>query len=119
MHIVSSTFQAIIMKLALAIVAAVSIFAPEVAGGYFPKESDDFLMVIGGMIEGDDKIDTVELVSLDPAGNPVPECLKNLSSLPYSAAGAAAGISAGGYPLVCGGGGTSQLCYSYNPLEDA
>ena len=83
MHIVSSTFQAIIMNLALAILAAVSICAPEVAGGYFPKESDDFLMVIGGMIEGDDKIDTVELVSLDPAGNPVPECLKNLSSLPY------------------------------------
>ena len=107
------------MKLALAIVAAVSICAPEVAGGYFPKGSYDFLMVIGGMIEGDDKIDTVELVSLDPAGNPVPECLKNLSSLPYSAAGAAAGISADGSPLVCGGGGTSQLCYSYNPLENA
>ena len=68
------------MKLALlAIVAAVYLCAPEVAGGYFPKESDDFLMVIGGMIEGDAKIDTVELVSLDPAVNPVPECLKNLS----------------------------------------
>ena len=62
-------------------------------------------MVIGGQnedFENEDfcdeyscKISRVELVSLDPAGNPVPECLTNLASLPYDLAGASAGITSG------------------------
>ena len=51
-------------------------------------------MVIGGS-DSQDKIGSVELVSLDPANNPVPECLKNLASLPYKLNGASAGMTIG------------------------
>ena len=51
-------------------------------------------MVIGGS-NSTDKLGSVELVSLDPANNPVPECLNNLASLPYKLNGAAAGITSG------------------------
>jgi len=108
------------MKLAIAIAAAVSVCALEVIGGHFPNESDDFLMVIGGQDQVD-KIGEVELVSLDPASNPVPECLNNLASLPYAVAGLSAGMTSDGFPLVCGGFTSpmvSPLCFSYNPFED-
>ena len=58
------------------------------------SNSDDFLMVIGGQDQVD-KIGEVELVSLDPASNPVPECLNNLASLPYAVAGLSAGMTSG------------------------
>ena len=51
-------------------------------------------MVIGGQDQVD-KIGEVELVSLDPASNPVPECLNNLASLPYAVAGLSAGMTSG------------------------
>ena len=58
------------------------------------SHADDFLMVIGGS-NSTDKLGSVELISLDPANNPVPECLHNLASLPYKLNGAAAGITSG------------------------
>ena len=51
-------------------------------------------MVMGGS-DSQGRISDVELVSLDPANNPVPECLNNLSSLPLEANGPAAGITSG------------------------
>ena len=51
-------------------------------------------MVIGGS-DSQDQIDSVELVSLDPANNPVPQCLQNLASLPYKMNGASAGMTSG------------------------
>ena len=82
-------------------------------------------MVMGGS-DSQERIEDVELVSLDPANNPVPECLKNLASLPLKANGAAAGMTSGkeimkslaefflsncifldGFPLICGGSATS------------
>ena len=38
-------------------------------------------MVVGGLTGGD-RLDTVELVSLDPQNHPVPECLKSLNPFP-------------------------------------
>ena len=40
-------------------------------------------MVIGGNVDSfGDYFSTVELVSLDPSNNPVPECIKNLADIP-------------------------------------
>ena len=55
---------------------------------------EDFLMVMGGS-DSQGRISDVELVSLDPANSPVPECLNNLASLSLEANGAAAGMTSG------------------------
>ena len=50
-----------------------------------------FLMVIGGY-EGTSYLDDVELVSINPVLNPVPECLSQLNSLPHALTGAAGAV---------------------------
>ncbi len=48
-------------------------------------------MVVGGF-DGTAKLDTVELISLDPVNHPVPDCQKHLGNFPVklrSAGGAA------------------------------
>ena len=50
-----------------------------------------FLMVIGGY-EDTSNLDDVELVSINPVLNPVPECLSQLNSLPLSLTGAAGAV---------------------------
>ena len=57
-------------------------------------------MVIGGNNDpfGDSAyFTTVELVSLDPTNNPLPECLKNLADIPITSgvSFASAGMSSG------------------------
>ena len=47
-----------------------------------------FLLLIGGKPTGDH----VEVVSLRPASNPVPQCMRNLPRLPYMLAAAAAAL---------------------------
>ena len=44
-----------------------------------------FIMSIGGY-DGE-SLDDVEITSLDPEKYPVPECLKNLNTLPYPTSG--------------------------------
>ena len=41
-----------------------------------------FLFLLIGGYNGNRKLDTVEVVSADPISNPVPECMKNISSFP-------------------------------------
>ena len=48
-------------------------------------------MVIGGY-EDTSYLDDVELVSINPVLNPVPECLSQLNSLPLSLTGAAGAV---------------------------
>ena len=50
-----------------------------------------FLMVIGGY-KDTSYLDDVELVSINPALNPVPECLSQLNSLPLPLTGAAGAV---------------------------
>ena len=50
-----------------------------------------FLMVIGGF-EDTSYLDDVELVSINPVLNPVPECLSQLNSLPHALTGAAGAV---------------------------
>ena len=38
-------------------------------------------MVVGGY-DGNERLDTVELISLDPVNHPVPDCLRQLGELP-------------------------------------
>ncbi len=48
-------------------------------------------MVVGGF-NGGGRLDTVELISLDPVNHPVPDCLKQLGNYPedmFFAGGAA------------------------------
>ena len=59
------------------------------------SSSGEFLIVIGGY-QNASYLDDVELVSLNPTLNPVPDCLSNLNSLPFPLAGAA-GTADGGY----------------------
>ena len=107
-------------------------------------------MVIGG---NDDPFgnspyfSTVELVSLDPASNPVPECLTNIADIPnvmgisFASVGMSSGVSHNGNlkkeyfpqhtllifidgkPLLCGGQTslTESLpsCYAYIPSNDS
>ena len=44
-------------------------------------------MVVGGLV-GDSFLSTVELVSLDPTGHPVPDCLKRRNNFPVLIGGA-------------------------------
>ena len=46
-------------------------------------------MVVGGH-DGDYYLDTAELISLDPVGHPVPECLRRLRPYPTEIAGGGA-----------------------------
>ena len=55
------------------------------------SSSGEFLMVIGGY-QNTSFLDDVELVSLNPTLNPVPECLSNLNSLPFPLAGSAGAV---------------------------
>ena len=41
----------------------------------------EYTLIIGGYQSGN-YLDTVEVVSADPISNPVPECMKNISSFP-------------------------------------
>jgi hypothetical protein len=41
-----------------------------------------FLLVIGGVSDGSKITDELELISLDPKNNPVPDRLKNLNKFP-------------------------------------
>ena len=56
---------------------------------------DDMLMVIGGHGDNGD-FSTVELVSLDPVNNPVPECLTDLTEIPATSGIAAASVGMSG-----------------------
>ena len=40
----------------------------------------EYTLLIGGWTNR--RLDTVEVVSADPVSNPVPECMKNISSFP-------------------------------------
>ena len=53
-----------------------------------------FLLVIGGY--NNDYIDDVELVPIDPALHPVPDCLSQLNPLPLSTEGAAGALDYSG-----------------------
>ena len=55
-----------------------------------PKDTDSFLFVVGGRNE-DGFSNVVEVVSLYPSVNPVPECLANLNDLPVTVGSSAAG----------------------------
>ena len=69
-------------------------------------KEEEFLLVIGGQTDpGVSSTNEVELISLDPAGSPVPECLRgNLSSYPSgSVYGASAGLSSGNILAIQGG----------------
>ena len=52
------------------------------------------MMVIGG--DDGRKLDDVELVSLDPISQPVPECLTELNPLPVTVYEAAGGLDYSG-----------------------
>ncbi len=45
-------------------------------------------MVVGGYNITEDKLDQVELISLDPENHPVPNCLRNLGPFPLPLSGA-------------------------------
>ena len=47
-----------------------------------PKQSDDWVMAVGGNI-GSGRTPTTEIISLDPANNPVPQCHKKKAPIPY------------------------------------
>ena len=70
---------------------------------------DDMLMVIGGHGDAGD-FSTVELVSLDPVNNPVPECLTDLSEIPVSSGIAAASVG------MSAGKTIDRLCYCMKDL---
>ena len=56
-----------------------------------PNESDfTFLLVVGGRTESG-YTNEVEVVSLNPSVNPVPECLANLNDLPITVGSSGAG----------------------------
>ena len=80
----------------------------------------DFIMVAGG----DGAYDSVEVVSVDPASNPVPDCLTELSPLPIQVLGHAGYLdhSKGGVPFFCGGyipgDGPTDLCHKYVAESD-
>ena len=64
--------------------------------------ADEFILVIGGQVGeyGDSSYisDAATLISPDPAGAPVPECIRNLTDFPlrlYGGAGAAIGTMEG------------------------
>ena len=51
-------------------------------------------MVVGGYNSGN-YLNEVELVSLEPANNPVPPCLMNLNDFPAPISGAAGSVDEG------------------------
>ncbi len=97
-------------------------------------------MVVGGYGMG--RVNTTELVSLDPLKHPVPECLKILEPYPYEVSSANGGMLGGTdgsmSPLTClsyylfkdiiivCGGRTSGVagsayprdCHKYDPLKN-
>jgi len=90
------------------------------------QNQDELLMVIGGNVDSfGDYFSTVELVSLDPSNNPVPECIKSLADIPIQTGVslASVGLSSDGYPLLCGGqaswADTLSSCYVYIPSNDS
>ena len=48
----------------------------------WPSQTGDWVMAVGGFGSGVGRLDTVELISLDPVSNPVPECLRSLAAFP-------------------------------------
>jgi hypothetical protein len=67
-----------------------------------------------------DRLDQVELVSLDPLNNTVPTCLRSLNKCPISISNHMIG-TVGSVPLICGGyqgGSSSSKCYKYHFNND-
>ena len=58
-------------------------------------EEGHFLMVIGGY-DGRNAIDDVELVSLDPTSQPLPDCLTKLKPFPVAIDGVAGALDFSG-----------------------
>jgi len=80
------------------------------------------LMVVGGFGWSDGLLGTpiptrVELVSLDSANSPVPECLTDLSKTPSRTHAAAGSAMQDGIPLICDG--SSNECRKYSPSDDS
>ena len=53
-------------------------------------------MVLGGYNGGEGDLDNVELVSLDPTSQPVPDCLMRLNPLPATLRNAAGALDING-----------------------
>ena len=107
-------------------------------------EGEDFLLVVGGF-NYSTHVDIVEVISLDPLRNPVPDCMKNLQPFPFPFVDAAGdtmdgkkglnlfgkkliSFSADDMPMICGGYSVNMLgmgpafndkCWKYNPTNDS
>ena len=79
------------------------------------QTSASYLMVLGGK---GTQLRLVEVVSLDP-GNPLPQCLENMSDLPSNEEfdGSSGATLPDGTPLICGSSG--QQCFRYQPQSDS
>ena len=62
-------------------------------------EEGHFLMVIGGY-DGRNAIDDVELVSLDPTLQPLPDCMTKLNPFPVAIDGVAGALDSSGKIIV-------------------